>query len=298
MYPGKIFAAVVLLLATADARDPPTYTGYKRTWSAAFKGTADTLPHKDMWNIAEGDKNDNNELQSYRWHKNNLRFSGSETLQIIPRKDSTATRGWTSGRIESLSTFTPENGKVTRIESELRVANNPAANKQGMWYAFWLNGDSFRKGTAAWPACGELDLFENINGQSQSHGVAHCDVYPGGACKEPEGLVKTTPLTDDKYHVWRIEVDRRPTDWKQQKITWFVDGKQYHQILGSTINNSGIWSSLAHKPFYVILNVAVGGNWVSTSSLCCLIFGWNGKLTIWMNSLAPRTRTPSVALAA
>lgn len=265
MYPGKVFLAVASLLATAEAIDPPAYTGFRRTWHVAFKGVADTLPSPDVWNVALGDRNDNNELQTYRNNKINLRFSGSETLQIIPRRDASATRGWTSGRIESKANITPENGRLTRIESRLRVAGNPPQNKQGMWYAFWLMGDAFRKGTA-WPRCGELDLFENINGQRVSHGVAHCDVYPGGICREPEGLVTTAPLLDNQFHVWRIEIDRRPTDWRLQTLTWYSDGSQYQRVTGAQVNNQQIWATLAQSPFYVILNVAVGGNWVRHSS--------------------------------
>lgn len=267
MYPGKIFAALTVLLATVDARDAPAYSGFRRVWSSPFKGAADTLPPRETWNIIESDANDNNELQSYRANKVNLRFSGKETLQIHPRRDASAVRGWTSARIETKASITPENGRVTRIEAEIRVAGNPPDRKQGMWYAFWLMGDSFRKGTSGWPASGELDVFENINGQPVSHGVAHCDVYPGGACKEPEGLVKTTPFLDNQMHIWRIDIDRRPTNWKDQTITWSADGKQYHQITGAQINNAGIWAVLAQKPMYIILNVAVGGNWVSQQPL-------------------------------
>lgn len=265
MYISSLLATLTTFLITAQAVDPPTYSGYTRKWSQNFKGPFDTLPPTDVWNPVQSDFNDNNEVQSYRYNKANLRYTGEERLQIIPRIDSTAIRGWTSGRIESKTTWTPTNGKVTRFEASLRVSGAAAKNKQGIWYAFWLMGDSFRKGTKGWPACGEVDIFENINGQQLNYAVAHCDVYPGGACREPEGLVKTTPLLDNQLHTWKVEVDRRPTDWQGQKLTWFVDGKVYHQVLGRDVNNLAAWQALAHSPLYMILNVAVGGNWVRYS---------------------------------
>lgn len=259
---NNLLTTLTAFLATAQAVAPPIYSGYTQKWSQNFTGPYDTLPSRDFWNPIESATNDNNEVQVYRYNKANLRFTGTDRLQIIPRKD--AVGGWTSGRIESKASFTPVNGKVTRFEASLRVSGTAAKNKKGIWYAFWLMGESFRKKTKAWPACGELDIFENINGEAQNYGVAHCDVYPGGACKEPEGLVKTTPLLDNQLHTWKVEVDRRPTDWMGQKLTWFVDGKVYHQVLGKDVNNLAAWQALAHSPLYIILNVAVGGNWVRT----------------------------------
>ena len=58
--------------------------------------------------------------------------------------------------------------------------------------------------------------------------------------------------------------DRRPGDWTQETITWFMDGQQYHQVSGARIGNFNVWASLAHNPMYFILNVAVGGSWVSS----------------------------------
>jgi beta-glucanase (GH16 family) len=300
MFIGKAFIAFSALMAAAEAVDAPVYSGFSRTFHAAFKGAADTLPTTSMWNYALGDGNDNNELQTYTNNKANIRFSGSETLQIIPRRNAAATRGWTSARIESKATVNPPAGKLTRVEAKLRVAGNPAKNKQGMWYAFWMMGNSFRTQNKAWPACGELDLFENINGESKSHGVAHCDVYPGGVCREPEGLVTTTPLLDNQFHVWRIEIDRRNSDWKQQTLIWYADGKQYQKVTGAQINNAAIWATLAQSPFYMILNVAVGGNWVSHYFIPPLCPGSEEhKLTIDIDihSPAPPTPTPGMAPA-
>jgi beta-glucanase (GH16 family) len=253
--------AALSLLSAASAIDAPIYPGFTRKWQANWKGAANTLPPASEWNIIQSSVNDNNELQTYTNSNANLRYNGSEALQIIPRKDASAVRGWTSARIETKFTITPEAGKVTRIESALRIGGAPAKNKQGLWPAFWMMGDSFRSKGTPWPECGELDIFENINGQNSVHGVAHCDTYPYGACLEPVGLAAETPLLDNKMHVWRIEINRTASSWEDQTITWFSDGKQYHKIEGGELFDSGVWASLAQSPLYLILNVAMGGDW-------------------------------------
>lgn len=259
----KITIAFAGLLAVASAWEAPQYTGYSRLWQATFVGPRATAPHPNNWNILTGDENYNNEFQRWTSSAKNVQFSGSGTLQIIPQRDATAPNGWTSARIESKYTILPRDGKVTRIESSLRLAGNPRERKQGIWPAFWMLGDSYRKGLKQWPECGEIDIMENINGEAIAHATTHCDVYPGGACNEPIGLNAGTTLADTKYHVWRVEFDRKNRDWKQQSITWSVDGTQFHRITGQTVNNSTVWASLCQSPMYIILNVAVGGNWVS-----------------------------------
>ncbi|KAI9158979.1 Beta-glucanase [Paramyrothecium foliicola] len=252
--------AALSLFSAAAAIESPTYTGYTRKWQANFIGPMNTQPPASDWTIVTGDKNDNNEFQRYTNSVANIRYSGTDALQIIPRKDATAPKGWTSGRIETKFTVTPEAGKITRIESSLRIAGNPAKNKQGLWPAFWLMGDSFRKGTP-WPASGELDIFENINGQSEVVGVVHCGTYPGGICNEPIGLVNTTPLPDNKFHTYRLEFNRKSTNFKDQTITWYKDNVQFHRVTGTQINDAAVWATLAQAPMYLILNVAIGGNW-------------------------------------
>jgi hypothetical protein len=67
-----------------------------------------------------------------------------------------------------------------------------------------------------------------------------------------------------------VVIDRRAGSWKEEKITWLLDGTPFHSITGATLNDEGTWGTLAHSPMYVLLNVAVGGNWpVSITLLLC-----------------------------
>ena len=261
MFSGQVLTTFVTLLAAAEAIQAPQYTGFSRLFQATFEGAVNTLPHPDNWNVINSALVYNNELQTYTNRPANVRFSGSGTLQLLPRRDASALRGWTSGRIESKYLVQPTDGRITRVESSLRTAGNPQVNKQGLWPAFWLLGDSYRTNGVLWPACGEIDIFENINGLPTVWGVVHCDRSPGGVCNEPNGLVNTTALPDHGFHTYRVDIDRRNSDWRRQSITWFIDNVAFNQVTGARVNNQAVWATLAQSPLYMILNVAVGGDW-------------------------------------
>ncbi|KAI5461904.1 concanavalin A-like lectin/glucanase domain-containing protein [Mariannaea sp. PMI_226] len=256
----RVLAAIVYLSAVAMAWEAPSYDGFTRDWQATFAGSSGTLPDTRDWNIRTGDLGVNNELQVYTSNPRNVQLSGGTTLQLVPWEDWSIPKGWTSGRVESTHTFTPQPGKLTRAEAVIRFGDNPISNKQGMWPAFWMLGDVLRNG-GQWPSCGELDILEAVNGQLTGYGTAHCHVYPGGICNESNGIGGNIDIPDQSWHTWRIEIDRRDGNWAAQTITWFRDGQQFHQISGSRVGNAKVWATLAQSPLYFILNVAVGGGW-------------------------------------
>lgn len=262
MHSLHFLTVFTLFYTLAFAWKAPTYSGYTCKWQEPFIATAGSLPNTNTWNFMTDGGNWNGEIQKYTSNVRNVRSSGSGTLYIIPQKD--AKGAWTSARIESKFTFTPTAGKVTRVEASLRLYGS-AATKQGIWPAFWLLGDSNRHGTV-WPACGEIDIMENVNGQAIAHGAMHCDVSPGGICNEGTGLGSQISLPDNKYHVYRVEFDRKNTDFRKQTITWYRDGTQFFQMTGAKIAKASVWTALCQKPMFFILNVAVGGTWVSKSS--------------------------------
>lgn len=266
MFSLRILATLVSLFAAAVlASTPPTYSGYTRKWQTTFIGAAG-LPGTNNWNIIDTADVYNNEYQVYKASANNVRLSGSGTLQLIPHSDKTAVRGWTSGRMESKYTFTPTAGKITWLEAKIRLAGASPSVKQGIWPAFWLMGDSYRHGTL-WPASGEIDIFENINGDGIGHGVIHCGTAPGGPCNEPIGIADTIAIPDNEYHVWKIVINRTSSNWKNQMLSWYKDGVLFHRVTGSQVGSSSVWATLTASPLYIIVNVAVGGDWVSSLPL-------------------------------
>jgi beta-glucanase (GH16 family) len=103
----------------------------------------------------------------------------------------------------SILTLRP--GQVTRVESAIRFGENPSSNKQGLWPAFWMLGDSMRRGKP-WPFCGEIDIVENTNGQLIGHGTLHYNLYPG--------ITADTTIPDCGWHTQRVKIDRRSDSLK------------------------------------------------------------------------------------
>lgn len=252
--------SLLAAVATVKAWDAPQYAGFNRVWQDGFGGSAGQLPNEGNWNILQGDLGVNNELQVYRRDSRNAQVSGGNTLQLVPWRDGSQPKGWTSGRIESKYTFTPPAGRVTRVESAIMFGPSGQGNKQGIWPAFWMLGNSIRNGVG-WPLCGEIDIMEQVNGILTGHSTIHCDVYPGGICNEGTGIGAPTGIPDQGWHTWRAEIDRRSGNFRDQTITFFLDGRQHHQVNGNRIGNEGIWSRLTASPLFFIFNVAVGGNW-------------------------------------
>ncbi|KAI8944672.1 putative endo-1,3(4)-beta-glucanase [Xylaria longipes] len=248
--------AFALAVSSVAAEAVPGYSGYNVVWQENFNGAAGSLVNEGNWNIIERSGNANNEWESYTRSNQNHQLSGGSTLQIVPQINNGA---WTSARLESKYVFTPADGRRTIIEAKIRFGSNAASNKQGIWPAFWLLGDSIRLGTP-WPQCGEVDILETVNGQLTGYGTVHCDVAPGGICNEYNGIGGTTAMPDNSWHTWRIVTDRTPSNWVDESITWYRDGAQFMQVTGGRINNVNVWNSLATTAQYIILNVAVGGD--------------------------------------
>ncbi|CAK7208759.1 hypothetical protein SBRCBS47491_000201 [Sporothrix bragantina] len=279
-----LLAATTLFSGLSTAIQPPTYPGYTITWKDDFTGPAGSAPNANYWRTITGYLNVNGEAEVYTASNNNLQLSGGNTLQLVPQKDpasSGAGAGWTSARIETDTAFQPVNGRITRVESSIRMGTNPASQKQGIWPAFWLLGDSIRYGTN-WPQCGELDIMEQRNGVATGFGTAHCgSTGNGGICNEPNGLGATVAIPsvsrrssrfkrdvfanatvsadDGAFHVWTISFDLTSSNWQSQIITWALDGRTYFTLTGQRLNNQTVWNSLAHNPLNIIFNVAVGG---------------------------------------
>ncbi|KAI1274691.1 putative endo-1,3(4)-beta-glucanase [Xylaria sp. FL0933] len=250
--------ALGLAAASVAAEAVPGYGGYNVVWQENFNGPAGSLVNENTWNIIErsASQNANNEWQTYTRSNQNHQLSGGATLQIVPLNNG----GWTSARLESKYVYTPPDGRRTMIEAKIRFGNNAQGNKQGIWPAFWILGDSIRHGTP-WPQCGEVDILEMVDGVLTGYGTVHCDVAPGGICNEYNGIGGNTGVSDNGWHTWRVVFDRTPGNWVDESITGYLDGRQFMQVTGGRINNQNVWNSLAATPQYIILNVAVGGDW-------------------------------------
>lgn len=222
-------------IAGASCGGTPPPTGWTLAWSDEFNGTAlDT----SKWNIeVNGNGGGNNELQYYTARQENIRVTGGE-LVIEARREAYMGKQYTSGRI---TTQNKASWQFGRIESRMKIPTG-----KGTWPAFWMLGNSIS--SVGWPASGEIDIMEHINSEAVVHGTIHWsdqnNVYAnyGG----PSGS-----LDYSQYHVYAVE-------WDTSAIRWYVDGNKYHEVnIAGGINGTSEFQS----PFFLLFNLAVGGNW-------------------------------------
>ncbi len=184
----------------------------------------------------------NNELQHYTDRPENIKVEGG-MLHITAHKESFMGAGYTSGRINTAGKIEQAYG---RFEARIKLPWG-----QGIWPAFWMLGNDIDE--VGWPNCGEIDIME-YRGQNPTImlGSVHGPGYSGG---ESEG--KSYELTNDRFdtdfHVFGIE-------WGPEYINYYVDNVLYNQITPADVDGNWVFD----HPFYIILNLAVGGNFVGS----------------------------------
>jgi beta-glucanase (GH16 family) len=258
MYFKPSFILLSLFSLGTVAWEAPNYAGFTKVWQDTFAGAGGSLPDTGRWNIIEGYLNVNAELEVYTASTRNVQRSGGDTLQLVPWRDASALKGWTSGRIESKYVFTPQAGRITRAEANLRFGTCSTNNKQGIWPAFWMLGNILRNG-GSWPSCGELDVMETVNGQLTGHGTVHCHVYPGGICNEGTGIGNTIAIPDQSWHTWRIEFNRATGAMKPSHGFWTVSSSTRSPVPGSTTKEFGTLCVIVRcTSFLMSLSVVLG----------------------------------------
>jgi beta-glucanase (GH16 family) len=219
-----VTAAAALLGHAAQAQS------WQLVWSDEFNGSI-----SPDWVFETGGGGwGNNELEYYR-RENATVENGN--LVITAKREDFGGYHYTSARMKTQG---KKSWTYGRMEARIKL---PV--KQGTWPGWWMLGSNIS--SVGWPASGELDIMEQINTGNTVYGTAHWQAANGSQADYGNSLV-TTP---GDYHVYAIE-------WDADYIKWFVDGTQYHimQITGGTGNTQAF-----AKDFFLLLNMAVGGNW-------------------------------------
>jgi beta-glucanase (GH16 family) len=237
----------VLLLAVAgwggrcDSNDA---TEIDLVWEDNFEGPAGQLPDSDRWRFDIGTDWGNAQLEYDTDRATNVSLDGEGRLAITAREEVYLGRNYTSGRINTKGLFQNTRG---RFEARIRL---PVG--QGIWPAFWLLGANFEE--VGWPDCGEIDIME-YRGQEPGivHGSLHGPGYSGGEAVTGHYNLPGGQAFNDDFHIFAIE-------WDANSITYMVDSTPYQTLTRNDLPTSGTW--VFDHPFFIILNVAVGGHFV------------------------------------
>jgi beta-glucanase (GH16 family) len=235
-----VISSLMLLSGCSDERED-AWT-YVLAWEDEFEGPAGALPSSAKWQFDIGTGWGNQQLECDTDRPENVSLDGNGNLAITAREESYQTCDYTSGRIKTQDLFEQAYGK---FEASIKLPIG-----QGIWPAFWLLGADID--AVNWPECGEIDIME-YRGQSPStvSGAVHGPGYSGGGALYKEYVLGGS--FNDDFHVFGVE-------WNEDRIVWYVDDKEFFTLSRASVTNRGPWV-FDHK-FFIILNVAVGGNYV------------------------------------
>jgi beta-glucanase (GH16 family) len=218
---------------------PPT-----PTFVDEFNGPAGTPPDATKWTHDVGARGwGNGELQDYVASTDNAALDGNGNLVITARQVAPGNEAgsFTSARLHTFGKFAQAYGHF-EVRMKMPVV-------QGVWPAFWVLGESCRQG-GTWPQCGEIDVVERLGAISNSvHAHAHGPGFHFG-----QALTLRSPATD--WHTYAI-------DWSTDEVSWSIDGVVRQTMRREEIGPDG-W--VFTDPFFIIVNLAVGGTKGSPSS--------------------------------
>ncbi|MBU8861109.1 MULTISPECIES: family 16 glycosylhydrolase [unclassified Micromonospora] len=220
------------------------------TWSDDFNGPAGSAPDANKWRYDIGGGGwGNNELQYYTNSTRNAALDGNGNLVITARRENPGGYScwygscqYTSARLLTNGTFAQAYG---RFEARIKVPRG-----QGLWPAFWMLGNDI--GTNPWPGSGEIDIMENVGyAPSTVWGTLHGPGYSGGNSVGASTSLPNGQALADAFHTFTV-------DWAPDSITWYLDGVAYSRKTPADLGGNR-W--VFDHPFFMIMNVAVGGNW-------------------------------------
>ena len=235
-----LLGLLLLIGSSCSVLNPEPVSPWLLVWSDEFDGED---INTENWTYDIGGSGwGNAELQYYTDRPENARIEDGELVIEAQREEERIQgREYTSARLKTqgLQTWT-----YGRIEARMQIPTG-----QGIWPAFWMLGDNIT--TNSWPGCGEIDIMENIGREPQLvHGTVHGPGYSGA-----NGVGNSYPHPDgaafaDDFHVYAVE-------WEPEEIRWYVDDAHYGTVTVDDVPGEWVYD----HPFFIILNVAVGGHW-------------------------------------
>lgn len=258
----------VVVSLTLHAQNPPP--GWQMVWDDEFNGPSNSPIDSAKWNFDVGyGMWGNGELETYcgppgfpnnpsvcNPDQPNAFIDGMGNLVIstfqIGLSNTFTSARMRTGKIQSIDTAN-NSWEYGIIEARIML---PFAS--GVWPAFWMMGADYEwpPPGVGWPTCGEIDIMENFGSNTDQddlvHGTIHGPIQYRGQYLGPYQVGGSFLVqgTVQEYHIYSIE-------WSPNLVQFFVDGILYQSFTPTSIPPGGTWEF--NQPFYVILNVAIGG---------------------------------------
>lgn len=242
-----IFLFIFLIFCGVSAQAQSPASGWRLTWSDELNGANGSSPDPAKWAFETGGNgHGNNELETYTSRSANVEQSGGDLVITARKEDYTGKDGigrhYTSGRIVTKGLFSQAYG---RFEARIKLPLG-----KGIWPAFWLLGDN--SGSVGWPACGEIDIFENIGEPDVVYSTLHGPGYSGAHGISAKFPLPAGEAVNSAFHIYAVE-------WAPNDIKFFFDGHLIGHRTPDDLPAGTKW--VYDHPFFILLNVAVGGNW-------------------------------------
>ncbi|MFT4604265.1 MAG: beta-glucanase (GH16 family) [Rhodothermales bacterium] len=233
-----LVAAALTLSSCQTNRHSTTSAAWRLVWQDEFSGTEGQSPDPTKWTYDIGTDWGNAQLEYDTDRPENVSLDGMGNLVIAARRESYQGQEYTSARIATRDLYEPTYG---RIEARLSL---PAG--AGIWPAFWMLGANIDE--VGWPQCGKFDAVEYFGRDPDTvFGAVHGPGYTGDAA-----LMRTFQSEDvsfqQEFHTYTV-------DWSADRFDWYVDGLLYHTTTAEDLPGEWVFD----HPFYLILDVAVGG---------------------------------------
>lgn len=239
-----LFLFTVGMAACSAAEPAPTPTpdweldGWTLVWHDEFDGPE---INTDYWTHEIGGHGWGNGENQYYTDSPENSFIEDGMLVIQALEQNFMGKPFTSARLTTQDKVTQQYG---RIEARIQIPTGA-----GIWPAFWMLGESFD--TVGWPRSGEIDIMENIGSEPTIiHGTLHGPGYSGGSGVGTSYRLPDRSPFHANFHVYAVE-------WEPGEIRWYVDDTRYNTITANGVPGEWVYD----QPFFMLLNVAVGGRW-------------------------------------
>jgi beta-glucanase (GH16 family) len=237
---------------------------WKEVWSDSFTGPKGTGVNKRFWKYdTRRGIFGTGEAETMTSSPGNVELHGMGDLSINAIKNAGS---WTSGRIQTISTFAPPAGGEMMVTASIKQPD--PGDGLGYWPAFWLLGPG------TWPENGEIDIMEDVDALSLHSGTLHCGnlTQDGdgttGPCHEPTGItsgLKPCAKCQTGYHTYSVIVDRRRAD--NQQIRWYLDGQQFFAVNEQQVGTAA-WTQAVDHGLSIVFDLAIGGSYPDSRCGC------------------------------